>query len=255
MRFELKPRMPIEVVGGATIASRLAACGSLIVGLSFGFAPAAQAADASGGSSNAPLWAAVITGAVTMISLIAQLGYNASQARRAEQKTAGVEQKQRQRELALKIADLVGKDRAAARRFAVGLVKVERVGETEEQNGKSDVRGQVYFIPVNSRFSVGRDEENDIHLYDPSLPHDLNRKLSRYQCGFVADQQDVVVEDFNSRNGTLVTDSNGDFQMDVERTTVKFAKVRRRKLADGDRIWVYPFVLRFVKLQENEILL
>jgi FHA domain len=227
----------------------------IAVALAFAFVPIVHAADSSGKGSSSALWAAVITGAVTMIGLILQLGYNAREARRVEKTKAEEEQKQRQRELALKIVDLVGKDRAAARRFAIGLVKVEKVGNTPDQNEKSSVRGQVYFIPVNSRFSVGRDEENDIHLHDPNLPDDLNRELSRYQCGFVSDQQHVVVEDFNSRNGTFVNDPSGNESIDLEGMTVKFARVRRRMLADGDRIWVRPFVLRFVKLQENKILL
>jgi hypothetical protein len=227
----------------------------IAITLAFAFAPIVHAADPSEKDSNSALWAAVITGAVTMIGLILQLGYNAREARRVEKTTAEEEQKQRKRELALKIADLAGKDRAAARRFAIGLVKIEKVGDTPDQNEKSSVRGKVYFIPMNSRFSLGRDEQNDIHLHDSSLPNDLNQVLSRYHCGFVADQHNVVVEDFHSRNGTWVNDLSGNESIVLEGMSVKFAKVRRRTLADGDRIWVSPFVLRFVKLQENEILL
>jgi len=219
----------------------------------FAFSPIVQAAEPSGKDSSTAVWAAVITGAVTMIGLILQLGYNARETRRAEKVKVKEEQRQRQRELALKIADLVGKDQTAARRFAIGLIKVEKVGD-DEQTKKSTIRGKVYFIPVNSRFSVGRDSENDIHLIDPALPELLNRELSRYQCGFVADEQHVVVEDFNSKNGTFVSDTNGDETVNLEEGPVKFAKVRQRTLADRDCIWIGPFVLRFIKLQQNEIL-
>jgi pSer/pThr/pTyr-binding forkhead associated (FHA) protein len=217
--------------------------------LVFAFAPVVSAADAqpSGTSSNLVLWAAVITGTFSMVGLILQLRSNAQGA----QATSKREQEQRQQELALKIVDTISKDRTAARRFAIGLVKVEKVGEQDES---SDERGKVYFIPVNSRITVGRDEENDIHLYDPNLK-DKNRYLSRFQCGFVADQHEVIVEDFISANGTLVSDPNGNETAELEGARVKFAPVRHRKLVDGDRIWVGSFVLRFKKLQENRILL
>jgi hypothetical protein len=108
----------------------------IAITLAFAFAPIVHAADPSEKDSSSALWAAVITGAVTMIGLILQLGYNAREARRVEKTTAEQEQKQRQRELALKIADLAGKDRAAARRFAIGLVKIEKVGDTPEENAQ-----------------------------------------------------------------------------------------------------------------------
>jgi hypothetical protein len=224
----------------------------IAVAMCFVFIPIARAADSPAKDPSAALWAAVIAGLLSMAGLIFQLWYNAREARRVEKATAAAEHDQRQRELALKIADLVGKDRAAARRFAIGLVKVEKVGDYA-QTEKSDVRGKIYFIPVNSRFSVGRDPENDIHLAEPNLG-DLNLELSRYQCGFVADQQNVVVEDFNSANGTFVNDPSGDKSVDLQEGSVKFAKVRRRTLADRDCIWIGPFVLRFIKLQENKIL-
>jgi hypothetical protein len=231
-----------------------------VMAAAFTLTPVVCAAQAqpSAGSSTAPLWAAVITGTVTMIGLIVQLGHNARMARRLEQKTAETEQRQRQRELALKIVDTIATDRTAARRFALGLVKIEWVGHAQEQSEKSDERGKVFFIPVNSRITVGRDAENDINLYDPTLKTedtDFNRHLSRFQCGLVADQHDVVVEDFHSANGTLVSDPNGSKRLKIGNTEVRFSAVRHMKLADGDRIWVGPFVLRFLKLQENKILM
>jgi pSer/pThr/pTyr-binding forkhead associated (FHA) protein len=193
-----------------------------------------------------------------MIGVILSLLYNGRMARKLQKTTAEAERKQRQRELALKIVDTIGTDRTAARRFAIGLVKIEKVGHTEAQHKQSEERGKVYFLPVNSRVTVGRDSENDIILHDPSLKigdQDHNRELSRFQCGFVADEYNVVVEDFASKNGTLVSDPNGNKRMNIGGREVKFVAVQRRELSDGDLIWVAPFVLRFVKLQENKILL
>jgi hypothetical protein len=230
---------------------------SIVIVLAFLSSVDAATPESAGSSSSAPIWPALVTAIATMIGLIMSLIYNGSMARKLQNTTAMAEQKHRQRELALKIVDTIATDRTAARRFAIGLVKVERVGYTEEQQ-QSDVRGMVYFIPVNSRFTVGRDSANDIVLYDKNLKTgdmDHNRELSRFQCGFVADQHNVVVEDFASANGTLVSDSNGEESMNINGSEVKFAAVRSRQLTDGDRILVAPFVLRFVKLQENKILL
>src|SRR5664279_1336552 len=104
------------------------------------------------------------------------------------------EQTKRQSELALKISDIVSsKDedlrKAAMRRFAVAVVKV-----TQPKNNKE--YGMVYFIPMNSRVTVGRDKDNDIVL-------DLEeRYLSRWHCGFLSDQRNVWIEDYKSTNGT-----------------------------------------------------
>jgi pSer/pThr/pTyr-binding forkhead associated (FHA) protein len=175
-------------------------------------------------------------------------------AREAQEKTAESERKQRQQELALKIVDTVAKDRSAARRFAIGLVKVEKVGDTEEEN-RSNERGRVYFLPINSRVTVGRDpdNDNDIPLREDKLG-DRNRELSRFQCGFVADEHTVVVEDFASANDTLISDPSGSETRKIGGAQVKFKVVQRQQLKDRDLIWVGPFVLRFVKLQENKIL-
>jgi hypothetical protein len=192
-----------------------------------------------------------------MIGIIVSLFYNGYMARRLQKTTAETERNQRQRELALKIVDTIATDESAARRFAVGLVKIEKVGYTEEQHKQSNERGKVYFIPVNSRITVGRDPANDITLHDPNLKtndQDHNLELSRFQCGFVADQYNVVVEDFASANGTLVSDPNGNESININGNLLKFTNVRRQQLTDGDLVWVAPFVLRFVKLQENKIL-
>jgi hypothetical protein len=230
----------------------------LSIGILVAFAPSVNAATESAASNpSAPIWAAVVTGTASMIGLIVSLIYNGRMARKLQSTTAVAEQKQRQRELALKIVDTIAADRTAARRFAIGLVKIERVDYTEEHHKQSDERGKVYFLPVNSRVTVGRDSENDIILHDPNLKigdQDHNRELSRFHCGFVADQYSVVVEDFASANGTLVSDPDGNKSTNIGGSEVKFAAVRRRQLTDGDRIWVAPFVLRFVKLQENKIL-
>jgi hypothetical protein len=108
--------------------------------------------------------------------------------------TVRLEHAKRQSELALKISDMVSaKDedqrRAAMRRFAVAVVKVVQPEKHEEF-------GKVYFIPMNSRVTVGRHEDNDIVLQDSG------NYLSRWHCGFISDQRNVWIEDYKSKNGT-----------------------------------------------------
>jgi pSer/pThr/pTyr-binding forkhead associated (FHA) protein len=160
----------------------------------------------------------------------------------------------------------VAKEPTAARRFAVGLIKVTGIAEGDEESGfelndRSTERGKTHFMPINSRVSLGRDQNNDIYLYDATLKSgddDRNRELSRFQCGFVTDLADVVVEDYLSANGTFVEDLTGSVRLKLEedgsKKELKFVRMRERMLADGDHILVGPFVLRFVKLKPNEML-
>jgi hypothetical protein len=210
----------------------------------------------------APIWAAVITALVTALGFF----YNQWMARKAERRKAEQEQAIRQRELALKVMEEIAKEPTAARRFAVGLVKVIGIAKGDEESGfelndRSAERGKTHFIPINSRVSLGRDQNNDIYLYDAALKSgdgDRNRELSRFQCGFVTELADVVVEDYLSANGTLVEDPNGSVRLELEegesKKELKFSRKRERTLADGDHILVGPFVLRFVKLKPNEML-
>jgi hypothetical protein len=145
--------------------------------------------------------------------------------------TVRAELTKRQNELALKISDLVSSEsdlvrQSAMRRFAVGLVKIMEAVEKEEL-------GKVYFIPMNARVTVGRSGDNDIVLNDP------NKWLSRWQCGFIADQHSVWIDDFLSKNGTTVGS-----------TTISTSYL----LKSGDEIRLGPFLLRFQKIRENTIL-
>jgi len=224
------------------------------------WAAVAQAADAppAPATSNAPMWgavgvlgAALLTGIAALVVQFMQLSAKA----RAEQQTAIAEWRQRQRELALKIVETIAANRGEARRFAVGLVKVEHVSYLQEGNS-SNQRGETRFIPVNSRITVGRDAENDIHLSEELLTADQNRELSRYHCGFVANQENVVLEDYNSTNGTLVASPSGTEILEVNGIETRFSAISSPQiLADRDLIWVGPFVLRFVQLKANETLI
>lgn len=111
------------------------------------------------------------------------------------------ERSKRQGDLALKIAELVSSTEdversAAMRRFAVGIVKIVEPESHPES-------GNVYFIPMNSRVTVGRDIDNDIALQDADRK-DKFATLSRWHCGFFADQERVWIDDYKSTNGTLV---------------------------------------------------
>ncbi|MGE0037362.1 MAG: FHA domain-containing protein [Xanthobacteraceae bacterium] len=137
----------------------------------------------------------------------------------------------RQSELALKISELVSSEQeivsaAAMRRFAVGVVKILEPETHSEW-------GNVYFVPMNSRVTIGRAEDNDIVL------NDENKWLSRWHCGFISDQHSVWIDDYLSTNGTIV---NGD-------------KICKPKILNSnDEIDLGTFKLRFQKIKENTIL-
>ena len=146
-------------------------------------------------------------------------------------RTAKLELAKRQSDLALKISEMVSvKDenqrRAAMRRFAVAVVKVVE-SETHEEIGK------VYFIPMNSRVTVGRSEDNDIVL------RSSNKYLSRWHCGFISDQRNVWIDDYKSKNGTKIKG---------------FRIEKPRMLESGDEIEIGPFKLHFQAIRENTIL-
>ncbi len=129
-----------------------------------------------------------------------------------------------------------------------------QIAQIKSQN--SLLAGETRFIPVNSRITVGRDAENDIHLFEELLTIDQNRELSRYHCGFVANQGNVVLEDYNSVNGTFVASPSGTEILEVNGIETRFAPIiSAQKLADRDLIWVGPFVLRFVQLRANATLI
>jgi hypothetical protein len=142
------------------------------------------------------------------------------------------EHAKRQSELALKIADMVSSpDKtsrlSAMRRFAVGFVKVVFAPEGDEQDGL------VHFIPMNSRATVGRSKDNDIVL------NDKEGLVSRWHCGFISDQHRVWLEDYNSKNGTVVGGEK---------------VVNPRELKSGDEITIGPYTLHFRAVHPNTIL-
>lgn len=146
-------------------------------------------------------------------------------------RTATSEQVKRQSELALRISDLVSnKDGdvrlAALRRFAIAIIKVE------EPVGHPEV-GKVYFIPMNARVTVGRSDDNDIVLKDK------NNYLSRWHCGFIADQHNVWIDDYCSINGTSVGG---------------VLVAGSPQLANGDVIEIGPYKLQYRTIKENSIL-
>jgi len=233
-----------------------------------------------------PVYAAVVAGAIALVTLFLQRSDKA----KADKEAAQADQRQRRRELALKIVESIAKENESvseerdengkstaraqrrqgtmARRFAIGLLKIERVGVQEDASSDneprtlftewkgSSVKGETFFIPIYTRVSLGRDENNDIHLYDQTLDHDNNRVLSRHQCGFVATQDDVSLEDYYSTNGTLVFSPDGEETLRMvkesggaEEKRVIRIKSSQRRLKDGDLILVGPFLLRFIKLE------
>jgi hypothetical protein len=233
----------------------------------------------------APVYAAVVAGVFAAGVYLLQRWDKA----KADKEAAEADQRQRRRELALKIVESIAKENESiseerdengkstaraqrrqgtmARRFAIGLLKIERVGvqiaansdnktRTFTESKENSVKGKAFFIPIYTRVSLGRDENNDIHLYDQTLDHDNNRVLSRHQCGFVATQDDVSLEDYYSTNGTLVFSPDGKETLRMvkesggaEEKRVVRIKNSQRRLKDGDLILVGPFLLRFIKLE------
>ncbi len=85
-------------------------------------------------------------------------------------------------------------------------------------------KGMVF--PLESRLTIGRGEENDIRLSDPTI--------SRHHTLIYLEDGRAVVEDMGSRNGTYL---NGE-------------RVSTSVLTSGDVIWVGDVALRF--LQEDK---
>ena len=112
------------------------------------------------------------------------------------------------------------------RRFAVGIIKVVAPKNHTEW-------GKVHFIPMNARVTVGRSEDNDIVLMDDK------ESLSRWHCGFIANQHSVWIDDYKSLNGTKVRGQ-----------IISGSQL----LHDEDEIVVGPYKLHFRKIQENTIL-
>lgn len=100
--------------------------------------------------------------------------------------------KERHGRLSIEISMAIAKEPGLARRFAVGVIKVEMFGENP------DAAGQVRFVPLNARITVGREDTNEFVLQD------VKRVVSRMHCGFVSDAKFVYLEDYGSVNGTLL---------------------------------------------------
>jgi CRP-like cAMP-binding protein len=89
-------------------------------------------------------------------------------------------------------------------------------------------KGMVF--PLESRLTIGRGEENDIRLFDPTISR--NHTLVYLEDG------QAVVEDMGSRNGTFV---NGE-------------QISTAVLSSGDVVWVGDVALRFLQQEEYESL-
>jgi hypothetical protein len=203
----------ITIVAAATVASLGAA--------------AQTSTSTSAGLSDPKVEAAVIALIGVIVSAIVSL-ILAWFAARAAVKS---EHAKRQSELALKISDMVSaadetSRRSAMRRFAVGLVKIMGPEKHAEY-------GNVYFIPMNSRVTVGRSDDKDIVLTDKDV------WLSRWHCGFISDQQRVWLDDYKSSNGTEV----GGQKISGS-----------RELKSGDEISLGPFKLHYQAIHPNTIL-
>jgi hypothetical protein len=150
---------------------------------------------------------------------------------RVAQRAARGEYDRRQSELALQISEIVSSEepqvrQAAMRRFAVAVLRVKR------PSGHA-AAGSVFFVPMNSRITIGRDDSNDVVLKD-----DKNY-LSRWHCGLMANSHDVWIDDYESTNGTA-----------VNRNPV----FRSRHLQDNDVIHIGPYEIVFREICRNEIL-
>jgi hypothetical protein len=195
---------------------------AVATGASLG-AAAQTSASTSSGLSDPAITALIGVIVSAVVSLI--LAWFAAQA------AVRSEHAKRQSELALKISDMVSaaddtSRRSAMRRFAVGLVKIVGPEKHEEY-------GNVHFIPMNSRVTVGRSDDNDIVLTDKDV------SLSRWHCGFISDQQRVWLDDFKSSNGTKV----GGQKISGS-----------QELKSGDEITLGPFKLHYQTIHPNTIL-
>lgn len=174
---------------------------------------------------------ALVSGIVSGFVAIVGGGVSLYLAWRTARNTVILEHAKRQNELALTISELVSSTdlevrKAAMRRFAVGIVKIIEPKTHPE-------RGKVYFIPMNSRVTVGRSDDNDIIIKEE------RGWLSRWHCGFISDQHNVWIDDYKSHNGTRV---NG---VDIVESTM---------LKSGDDIEIGPYKLHFRAIRGNTIL-
>jgi hypothetical protein len=199
---------------------------SLLLAVAFGSVALAEAQAPS--SPSVPNTAAAI---IALVGVILSAIVSAALAWLTARNTIRSEHSKRQSELALKISDLVSAQdadarRAAMRRFAVGIVKVVEPKNHPEQ-------GKVHFIPMNSRVTVGRSDDNDIVLKDKE------NSLSRWHCGFIANQHSVWIDDYKSLNGTNVGGQpiSGSRALNTE-----------------DQIEIGPYKLHFRIIGQNTIL-
>ena len=88
------------------------------------------------------------------------------------------------------------------------------------------LRGERVF-PVESRITIGRAPENDIHLAEPSV--------SKQHAAVYLSEGDPIVEDLESSNGTFVNDE----------------EVKKAVLRSGDTLQVGKVALQF--LQEDKV--
>jgi pSer/pThr/pTyr-binding forkhead associated (FHA) protein len=170
-------------------------------------------------------------GLIALLGVIISAMVSAIVSRVIAADTAKYERHRRQSELALQIANLISsKDaeisRAAMRRFAIGIIRITGPDDHSEC-------GKVYFIPMNSRVTVGRSSDNDIVLDDGE------QTISRWHCGFISTQTEVWVDDFHSLNGTFVSG---------EKISVSAL------LADTCEITLGHFHLIFKAVRQNSIL-
>jgi hypothetical protein len=182
-------------------------------------------------SENPKIIVAVIAAAGVVIGALVSATIAFWTARTTAKNTLASDYSKRQIELALKISELVSdpdpdRRKAAMRRFSVAVVKTVEPKDHGEW-------GRVHFVPMNSRITIGRKDDNDIVLDDDK------GTLSRHHCGLLSDQRNVWIDDYSSLNGTKV---NG---QPIKGSTL---------LKDGDRIEIPPFKIEFRMVKENSIL-
>jgi hypothetical protein len=169
----------------------------------------------------------VLSGFIALVGVLA----SAAVAWITARNTVRSEYIKRQSDLALQISQIVATHdekarKEAMRRFAVGIIKVVEPRDHAQF-------GMVFFIPMNSRVTMGRAADNDIVL------EDNKNWLSRWHAGFIASQHEVWIDDFASKNGTMVRGS------EIQGSC---------RLKHHDKISVGPYVLEFRLVRENTIL-
>jgi hypothetical protein len=179
-----------------------------------------------------PLGASAFWTSAALASVIASLvgALVAAFVARHQARSAAIrEMHDRQSDLSLDISKLLldpDKARAAARRFAVAVVKVIKSSEINK-------KGLVLFIPHNSRVTIGREDTNDIVLDDD--------EVSRFHCGIVADGKDAFLEDYCSTNG-------------VELNGSRIQSGQTVRLSDGDKLVIGSYAMRFQTVHRSEVL-